>query len=621
LDGHKAKRHERRFRQMKRQGDWRTTVGVAAAGGALLALGVTGLPGVASAASTKHAPAGAVITYAEAAGGSPNYIFPVTPVSNGSLYNIDQFMNFMWPLIYLPYPYQPTMDYQHSMAYPPVWNKTDTEVTVTLKHYMWSDGVPVTARDVVFYINLAEALGTSWNGYSGPSAFPYNLKSYKAISPTTVQFVLKAPINPTYFVDNGIDYIYPIPQHAWDKTCASCPVGNYDMTPAGAKKVLAFLSKQASDTSTYTTNPLWKVVDGPWQLKSFGGASSPTIFVPNPHFSGTKPTVSEFEEVPFTSDSAEFTALRAGTLDYGYVPPQDFPAIPALHAEGYNTSAIHDWGFDMMVPNLKNPAMGAVLSQTYIRQVLAHLVDQQTIISHFMYGLGSPGYGPVPIYPKGNPFVSPAELSDPYPYSVKTAEDMLRAHGWQVNPGKVDVCMKGGPGGCGAGVATGTKLSLDLLYSSGLTTLQEEVDLFQSDAALAGIQVNPRAESFNTVITVVSPCVKKGTPQCNWQLGEWGGLGLSTYPSGEGVFNTDGAFNVGSFSDPLLDKYIAESTTANNLGPFKAYEDLTIKDEPWIFVPDPDHIAATKAGLTGYGLTSEFAGFRSYIEPNFWFFK
>ncbi len=115
--------------------------------------------------------------------------------------------------------------------------------------------------------------------------------------------------------------------------------------------------------------------------------------------------------------------------------------------------------------------------------------------------------------------------------------------------------------------------------------------------------------------------MKPGTPQCTWQLADWGGLGLSTYPSGEGALNTGGAFNVGSFSDPQLDKYIAESTVASTLGPFKAYEDLTVKDEPWLFVPDPDHIAATKASLSGYGLTSEFAGFRAYIEPNFWFLK
>jgi peptide/nickel transport system substrate-binding protein len=587
-----------------------------------------GLLGGASASAASAKPqatsGGSVITYAEVAGGSANYIFPIDTVATGSLYNIDQFQNLMWPLLYLPTPDQPTLDYAHSMANPPVWSDNDTVVTVTLRHYMWSDGVPVTARDLIFYINLAFAQGQTWNGYTSPQTFPYNLKSYTAVNATTARFVLKNPINPTYYDLNGFDLITPLPQHAWDKTSANGAIGNYDMTPSGAKAVLAFLAKESSDMNTYTTNPLWSVIDGPWQLKSFGGASSPDIFVPNPKFSGTIPTASEFEEMPFTDDSAEFTALKAGSLDYGYVPADDFPAMSSLRSEGYNTTPIHDWGFDMMVPNLVNPTMGAVLSQLYIRQALAHLVDQNTIIQHFMSGLGSPGYGPVPIYPLGNPFISSAEMTSPYPYSVSTVESVLKAHGWQVNPGKVDVCMTPGPSGCGAGVAAGTKLSLSLLYSSGNTLLQDEVDLFQSDAAQAGVQINPRSATFNTVISVVSQCVLpkgKNTPQCQWQLGEWGGLGLSTYPSGDGVFNTGGSFDIGTFSDPVLDKYINESTVASNLVPFKEYESRTVADEPWIFVPDPDHMAATKTGLSGYGLTSEFAGYRSYIEPNFWVLK
>jgi len=282
------------------------------------------------------------------------------------------------------------------------------------------------------------------------------------------------------------------------------------------------------------------------------------------------------------------------------------------------------WGFDYIIPNQKNPQVGPILSQTYMRQVLAHLVDQNTMIAHFMQGYGVPTYGPTPIYPKGNPFVSPTELHNPYPYSVSAAEKLLKAHGWQVNPGKVDICEVPGPSGCGAGVTKGEKLSLNLLYSSGNTILTEDTDLFQSDAALAGVQINPRSENFNTVVTQVQPCVlpkDKGTPVCNWQLGEYGGISLSTYPSGEGLLNTGGAFNAGQFSDPTLDKLIQESTTSTNLSVYKQYEDLVVKLEPWIWQPVPDNIFATKRGLSGYGLTSEFDGGFGYIEPEFWTFN
>jgi peptide/nickel transport system substrate-binding protein len=612
---------------MGRFGKWRTLAAAGAASVALVAVGTGGFAGGASASTNRAQAASAtVIKYAELPGSSANYIFPETSTANQSLYNNSQFINLMYPLVYLPSPTEPTLDYAHSMAYPPVWSDNDTVVTVTLKHYMWSDGVPVTARDLVFYINLGTAMGATWGNFGGPTQFPYNLKSYTATSPSTIKFVLKSKINPTFFDDNGIDYITPIPQHAWDKTSVNGPIGNYDMTASGAKAVVAFLQKQAADTNAYTTNPLWKVIDGPWELQSFGGASSPDIFVPNPKFSGPKPIVSEFEEIPFTTDSAEFTSLKAGTstLDYGYVPTQDIPAIPSVQSEGFTISKIPTWGFDYIIPNTKNPAVGAILSQTYIRQVLAHLVDQNTMIAHFMDGYGIPTYGPTPVFPKGNPFVSPSELKNPYPYSVSQAESVLKAHGWQVNPGKTDVCETAGPSGCGAGITKGEPLSLNLLYSSGQTILQEDTDLFQSDAAQAGVTINPKAADFNTVISQVQPCVlpkDKGTPTCNWQLGEYGGISESTYPSGEGLLNSGGAFNAGQYSNPTLDNLINQSTVASTLAVYHAYEDLVVQQEPWIWQPVPDNIAATSSSVSGYGMTSEFGGFYGYIEPQYWFFK
>src|SRR5579863_7567648 len=226
----------------------RAAVGAGALSVALVGVTVAGLAGgtdASASANLTRTPAaiapGGVVKFAEGAGANPDYIFPETTAPEQSLANIYQFINLMWPLVYLPNPDEPSLDYKHSMAYAPVWSDNDTVATVTLKHYMWSDGVPVTARDLVFYINLGIAEGSTWGNYSGPAAFPYNLKSYTAVNASTIKFVLKSPINPTYFADNGIDYITPIPQHAWDKESVNGPIGNYDMTPAGAAKVVAFL--------------------------------------------------------------------------------------------------------------------------------------------------------------------------------------------------------------------------------------------------------------------------------------------------------------------------------------------------------------------------------------------
>ncbi len=98
---------------MFRSGKWRTPVAIGAAGATLVAGATVALTGVASAAKVHngarvHNVSGGVIKYAELPGSAANYIFPETSTANQSLYNNSQFINLMYPLIYMPSPDQPT---------------------------------------------------------------------------------------------------------------------------------------------------------------------------------------------------------------------------------------------------------------------------------------------------------------------------------------------------------------------------------------------------------------------------------------------------------------------------------------------------------------------------------
>ena len=104
--------------------------------------------------------------------------------------------------------------------------------------------------------------------------------------------------------------------------------------------VYTFLSKQAgynpanpnatnNSLSTYATNPIWQVVDGPFRLTHFDATGNITM-VPNPTYSGPiKPTIKKFIELPYTSDSAEYNALVGGQVNVGYLPSQDITAADA----------------------------------------------------------------------------------------------------------------------------------------------------------------------------------------------------------------------------------------------------------------------------------------------------
>lgn len=331
---------------------WRM-VGVAAAASLFVAA-------CSSATSPAKISSGGVVTFAETPGGNPDYILPLAGGPYFSIANQSVFSSIMYPSMYwFGLNGQPVLNNSLSVANPPTFSDNNTVATVTLKHWIWSNGEPITARDIVFWMNLLTAVtdpnspaigsssapGPGW-GAAVPGAFPVNVVSYRQTSTYTVVFKLNASYNPTWFTYNELSQITPLPQRAWDKLAADGPVGNYDASAAtrtpipntspvqylaadpgtatsGALGVAQFLNSQSQDLSTYATNPLWQVVNGPFKLSQFtvGGFVK---MVPNKDYSGSpKPSISAFEELPFTSDTSEFNTLRSGGVTIGYIPTQD----------------------------------------------------------------------------------------------------------------------------------------------------------------------------------------------------------------------------------------------------------------------------------------------------------
>jgi peptide/nickel transport system substrate-binding protein len=598
--------------------------GVAVAAGALLLAGY----GTASASSAPlshvsrgvHAVRGGTVTFADSPDNSPNWIFPVLTGATDTVANGD-FMSLLYEGLWQANFTQPTINYANSIANAPIWSDGDRVVTFSLKHYIWSNGQPVTTRDVQFFINLVRAAGTSWGSYTAGD-FPYNVRAVRLESPTKMSLVLDEPFNPTYYEDTQLAEITPLPQAVWDRESLHGKVGNYDETQAGAKKVEEFLSKYAQQTSTYSSkNPIWGVTDGAYELASFGGNASPDIFVPNPRYSGHRSTIAKFELLPFTSDSAEYNILRSGTsaLTLGYIPFTDVPTIHSVEAAGYKVVKTYNWMMNFLVQNMKNPTDGAVIRQLYVRQALQHLIDQPLMVSAFLHGYGAPTYGPVPVYPKGNPYTDAYEAHNLYPYSVSAAKALLSSHGWRIVHG-VQTCES--ETACGKGVKKGTTLNMKVVYPSGQTTFTQEMLLFSSDAAKAGIKLDPTEENIDTVFAVLSPCtpgvggVTDSSPVCTWQIGGWGGWTYGLFPSGGENFLTGSTDNPSSFSNSEVDKLLIGNRHSSNLNDFHAYENLVSRLLPDLWLPTEDTITAVAHNLRGPGIGAEFNSF----TPNWWYF-
>ncbi|MGH7608558.1 MAG: ABC transporter substrate-binding protein [Candidatus Dormibacteria bacterium] len=605
---------------------WRGVGGVAVA-----ALLLTACGSITNGAKSP-AKGGGTVTFAEGPGAPPQYISPLTAGSWFSVTNLSDFSEIMYvPLYWFGDNGQPKYNSGLSIANAPKWSNNDQTVTVTMKHWVWSDGHPITSRDVVFWMNLlkasvssgaagvgsANAPGPGWGAYV-PGGFPDNVVSYQATGTYSVVFHLNASYDPTWFLYNELSQITPMPQHSWDKLTASSPVGNYDQQgvgtgTTGALGVAQFINLQSEDTATYASNPLWKVVDGSFKLASYTTAGFVKM-VPNTKYSGpNKPKISVFEEIPFTTDTAEFNELRAGDLTIGYIPTQDIAQKGYMEHHGYAFNPWFSFGITYFPYNFTEPTTGPIMKQLYFRQAFQDLVNQPEYRSRFLAGIAQITNGPVPTYPQHNADLTKLESTGQvYPYNPTKAVALLKDHGWKVVPGGTSSCTRPGSGStdCGAGIAAGAQLSFRLLYASGSTALTQEMEAMKStEASVAGIQLALSTAPFGQVISVTfgSAC-SASSPCSNWDMGNWGGGWVYSpdyFPTGEELFQTGASSNPGYYNDPVANRLIkATNTNATSAGEIKAldsYENYLAKQLPVVWMPTtPYQLTMYKSNLKGF---------------------
>ncbi len=568
---------------------------------------------------------GGTATYAEGADATPNYIFPMASLDYFSTTNLSQFQPLMYrPLYFFGDNNEPTVDFDKSIGQKPIFTDNDTVATVHLNDYTWSDGEKVSARDVEFWMNMLKAEKDNWAGYV-PGLFPDNVKSVTGTG-STVVFHLTKTYNPTWFLYNELSQITPMPM-AWDKTSLTGPTPSVtsttapDLTPKGAMAVYTFLSKESTQLTTFTSSPIWTIVDGPWKLVEFNSQGT-ADFVPNPKYTGTdKPHLARFDEVPFTSDDAEFNTLKTGGLDVGAIPPQDIDQKASIEASGYAAAEEPLYDFNYMAINFNNPTVGPLFKQLYIRQALQHLVNQPGWIKAFDANLATPTYGPVPVEPP-NPFADAFEKNNPYPYSVSAATALLKAHGWKVTPGGTDTCAKPGTAAdeCGAGITAGQPMAFKLEYANGTISFTNSMNNYQQVAKEAGVTLSLKGVPFDSAYGDAVVCTPKQA-KCDWEINNWGGGWVYSpdfYASGESLYQTGAGSNSGSYSDPTADKLIAKTTTIGQAGSqaaLDAYQNYIAKQLPVIFEPEAQAEQAVSTKLSGYA-----NNVYDYIDPEDWYF-
>jgi peptide/nickel transport system substrate-binding protein len=585
------------------------------------------------ASSSGAKPKAGTITYALQPGAAPNAIFPLPNSGNNTAYNAFAFQWEMWRPLYWPVSGTvPQIDQSQSIANQPQFSNGDKTVSITMKSsYKWSDGQPITANDLLFAIDLIKAAvkisPANWAIYT-PGQFPDTLVSTSEPDASTLVLHLSSPVNPAWFTQNELGAgppPLPMPSHAWAKESASGPViPSSQWTPANMTKIFNFLTAQNKSLSTYATNPLWQVVDGPYKLTSYNVASGGFTMVPNTTYGGPHVSPqSNLQGVPFTSNTAQFNAIKAGSIDVAFVDYSDVPQLPSLARVGYNYFGMPDFGMNFGNYNFKDTTgdFNNIINQLYIRQALAHLVDDQGWIHAFMFGAGDPAYGPIPTYPR-SPFIPANATTDPYPFSVQTAVSMLKSHGWTVTPGGTDTCSSAGSGAnqCGPGIPAGTKLAWNYIYSTSPALIGQQATDFVSKAKQAGINITLSGSNFNYMVTnYIDPAAPAN--ENKWAMMDFGGETIDPYPTQFGIFNTGGAGQIGDYSNARADALINTSISGGDPAAVKNEAEFLTTDQPVQFQPVPDVIWAWKTTLGSTRPEAWESLTQYYAEAQFWYLK
>jgi peptide/nickel transport system substrate-binding protein len=593
-------------------------------GNTLSGIGQNGLYGAIPAQTgTPHT---GTIKVAQLSGMTP-WILPIITAADNSIYTTSFFDYLMWrPLYWFPNGTSQTEDKQLSLANDPVWSNGDKTVTITLKsNYKWSDGQPVTSKDLQFWFDeTAAAIKESpanWASYTPGIGIPDQIASVTTPSATTAVINLKSATNPTFFFEYDLAGVQPMPSHAWDQ--------GLDFTqPANAKKIYDTLSKASSQVSTYASNPLWQTVDGPYKLTSFNTTSDDWAMSPNKAYGGpTGKAVSPIQLNFYASAAAEFNALKSGAATVGYVPLDDVPQANSLKSN-YSIFGYPDLGFHAIFYNFKDTTgnFDKIIGQLYIRQALAHLADQKGLVKAVYHGAGAEQYGPVGKYPP-LPATPANSVTDPYPYSPTTAANILKSHGWNVVPNGQTTCAKPGTAAneCGAGIPAGAKLAWNLPYAAENATTVAVVTDFASVLRSVGINVTLQSDTFNHIIENDNdPAAPKNANK--WAMEAFGGENFQNpYTTTFGLFNSTGSGNLGAYSDPQADKLITASVSGTDPNALTNELSYITQQQPVWFEPSDDYASAGGLLAVSNQVSGPPSSFTTYTQnmllPEFWYFK
>jgi peptide/nickel transport system substrate-binding protein len=438
------------------------------------------------------------------------------------------------------------------------WSNGNKTLTFTIQQNVtFSDGTPMTAKDVAFTFNLLKQtpaldVNSVWSVLSSVTQ-----------QGNTVVMDFKAPSVPYFYYI--ADQIPIVPEHVW--STIKNPVTYADSNPIG--------------TGAYVVKPC---------------TPQNITYVANPHYwQKGLPKIAKVLYPAFTSNDPANTYLATGKAQWG---SQFIPNINAVYTS--KSPDNHYWFAPIanvsLIPNLTVPGLNNVL----VRQAIAYAIDRNKVATVGEYG-EEPGANQNGIAtPTFSAWLDTADQAKyGYGYNTQKAESLLKQAGY----------IKGSDGIYAKG---GQKLNFTVINIGGYSDWVASMAVIQSELKAVGIGLSADNLAQNDYLSRLyagsyqfAYYAQTGGPTPYYEFRQWL-YSANSAPIGKNAASNWERYN-NSATDKLLDSYAVTTDSAAQHQIVDELQQIVLSDVPYIPITE-------EVGWFQYN-TSSFTGWPSPSNP------
>jgi len=407
----------------------------------------------------------------------------------------------------------------------------------------WSDGVPITADDVLFTFTAQKDPRVGWTDMELKDF----IKDVQIVDPLTVRFVFSR-VYPYQLMDANDGHI--VPAHAFGK--------------------IPFERWRTADFEPSL------VTGGPFRLA--GHTPQQTIILErDPRYWGTpRPYLNRLVFRVLPEIGSQLGQLLAGEV-------QLVPVVPPAEAARIQGSP------DLRLVEFPSRTYGLVFwnnrnklfADRPVRRALSLAINRKALVDTLFQGHARLSNGPVL-----SSMWAYNDTLPQLPYDPKLARELFAQAGWR--PAGSDGALRRG----------GKGFAFDLLYPAGNTMRQQMALLIQADLARLGVRVRPVQVEFTSLIARLESGDYEAVI---WAWTEATKVDLTALWGTPG--ETEGTDNYLGYSNPDLDRLIAAAREETDVAKAKALLDraqaLIVDDQPVTFLYETNQLVGASRHLRG----------------------